>query len=84
MKKVSLADREKKRKSFVNNIAENQQDDIKRSEEVKEKMLNRSYYITKKIDKALGLKAVESETDKSSIVRTALELYLQDIINKME
>lgn len=84
MKKVSLADREKKRKSFVNNIAENQQDDIKRSEEVKEKMLNRSYYITKKIDKALGLKAVESETDKSSIVRIALELYLQDIINKME
>ncbi len=69
----------KERKSFVHTMVG---DTPNKAEE--EKFIQRSYYLSERLLKAITLKTAEGELDKSGVVREALELYLADILKKMD
>jgi len=48
-----------------------------------DKLKQRSYYLTDKLQKAITIKTAESDLDKSGVVREALKLYLVDILKKL-
>jgi len=69
-----LEEREKvaKRKSIIKTIVNDA-----------DKLKQRSYYLTDKLQKAITIKTAEGDLDKSGVVREALKLYLADILNKL-
>lgn len=71
----------KERKSFVHTMVE---DTPNKAEEESEKFTQRSYYLSERLLKAITLKTAEGELDKSGVVREALEIYLADILKKMD
>lgn len=81
---MSLEDRENQRKtnSVVGAIINS--NDVKTSEEDKEALKARSYYLPEKLYKAVNLKAALNGSDKSAVVRLALTEYLKDILEKYE
>jgi len=48
-----------------------------------EVLRQRSYYLPDRLLKAITLKTAESDLDKSGVIREALNLYLSDILDKM-
>ena len=48
-----------------------------------DKLKQRSYYLTDKLQKAITIKTAEGDLDKSGVVREALKLYLADILKNM-
>jgi len=46
-------------------------------------LIQRSYYLTDKLQKAITIKTAEGDFDKSGVVREALKLYLADILEKI-
>ena len=48
-----------------------------------DKLKQRSYYLTDKLQKAITIKTAEGDLDKSGVVREALKLYLADILKKL-
>ena len=48
-----------------------------------DKLIQRSYYLTDKLQKAITIKTAEGNFDKSGVVREALKLYLADILEKI-
>ena len=48
-----------------------------------DKLIQRSYYLTDKLQKAITIKTAEGDLDKSGVVREALKLYLADILKNM-
>lgn len=75
-----LEERENRRKqSFVEAVISK---GVKEGEE-SEKLIQRSYYLTNDLLKAITIKTAEGELDKSGVVREALKMYLSDIIEKM-
>ena len=48
-----------------------------------DKLKQRSYYLTDKLQKAITIKTAEGDLDKSGVVREALKLYLADILKKI-
>ena len=48
-----------------------------------DKLKQRSYYLTDKLQKAITIKTAEGDLDKSGVVREALKLYLADILIKL-
>lgn len=58
-------------------LSEDQQ--IKKDEEYKQ----RAFYLSDKLIKAIVIKTAESDLDKSGVVRSALDMYLADILKKM-
>ena len=69
-----LEEREKvaKRKSIIKTIVNDA-----------DKLKQRSYYLTDKLQKAITIKTAEGDLDKSGVVREALKLYLADILKKL-
>ncbi len=53
-------------------------------EEKGEVLIQRSYYLTPELVKAITLKTADSSLNKSAVVREALKVYLADILEKME
>ena len=51
---------------------------------IDEKMKQYSFYLPLKLQKAIVIKTAEGELDKSGVIREALRMYLQDILDKME
>ena len=47
------------------------------------KLKQRSYYLTDKLQKAITIKTAEGDLDKSGVVREALKLYLADILKNI-
>ncbi|MDR3602579.1 MAG: hypothetical protein P4L49_19205, partial [Desulfosporosinus sp.] len=43
-----------------------------------DKLIQRSYYLTDKLQKAITIRTAEGDFDKSGVVREALKLYLAD------
>lgn len=76
---ADLKSREAKRSSsFVKNIVEQKED----SKE-KEKYIAKTYYITPRLSKAIIIKTADGELDRSGVVRAALEMYLEEILNSL-
>lgn len=84
---------EKRRKSFVQTHA-NEESGVKldsketnaQEEPVAKKTLNykqKAFYLTEKQIKAITLKTIDSDLDKSGVVRAALDMYLADIIENL-
>ena len=48
-----------------------------------DRLKQRSYYLTDKLQKAITIKTAEGYLDKSGVVREALKLYLADILKKL-
>ena len=48
-----------------------------------DKLIQRSYYLTDKLQKAITIKTAEGDLDKSGVVREALKLYLADILKNI-
>jgi len=48
-----------------------------------DKLKQRSYYLTDKLQKAITIKTAEGDLDKSGVVREALKLYLADILENI-
>ena len=48
-----------------------------------DKLIQRSYYLTDKLQKAITIKTAEGNFDKSGVVREALKLYFADILEKI-
>jgi hypothetical protein len=48
-----------------------------------DKLKQRSYYLTDKLQKAITIKTADGNLDKSGVVREALKLYLADILKKL-
>ena len=88
-----LEEREKvaKRKSIVKTIVnddsteqtEQPQKTVQSCPEHTDKLKQRSYYLTDKLQKAITIKTAEGDLDKSGVVREALKLYLADILKKL-
>lgn len=78
-----LEERENRRKSFVQSVVSIKEET---KEEIKdnEKLVQRSYYLTNRLLKAITIKTAEGELDKSGVVRAALELYLADILREID
>jgi hypothetical protein len=74
---MSLVNREMRRNNNVVNsiISSNEQTED-------EKFKPKSYYISRMLHKAVGLKATLDGVDKSEIVRNALTEYLKDILEE--
>lgn len=70
---MSLKNREERR-SFVTACVS------KGSNEAKEKLVQKSYYLTPELIKAITLKTAEGELDKSGVIREALKAYLKDYL----
>lgn len=58
-------------------------DDNTEKTEQTDKLIQRSYYLTDKLQKAITIKTAEGDLDKSGVVREALKLYLADILEKI-
>lgn len=71
---MGLNDREEKRKSFVETMSN--------GSEEKEKLVQRSYYLTTELLKAITIKTAEGDLDKSGVVREALKAYLKDYLDE--
>lgn len=56
----------------------------KEYEKENETLIQRSYYLTPDLVKAITLKTAESNVDKSTVVREALKMYLADILKKIQ
>lgn len=56
---------------------------VKSYPEHSDKLIQRSYYLTDKLQKAITIKTAEGELDKSGVVREALKLYLADILKNI-
>jgi len=56
---------------------------VKSYPEQTDKLIQRSYYLTDKLQKAITIKTAEGDLDKSGVVREALKLYLADILDKI-
>jgi len=48
-----------------------------------DKLKQRSYYLTDRLQKAITIKTAEGDLDKSGVVREALKLYLADVLKNM-
>jgi hypothetical protein len=48
-----------------------------------DKLIQRSYYLTDKLQKAITIKTAEGNLDKSGVVREALKQYLADILKNI-
>jgi len=62
---------------------EHPQKAVKSYPEQTDKLIQRSYYLTDKLQKAITIKTAEGDFDKSGVVREALKLYLADILEKI-
>jgi len=71
---------EAKRKSFVQAMTDTDNKKV----EPEEKLIQRSYYLTEELLKAITIKTAEGDFDKSGVVREALKIYLADVIEKMK
>ncbi|TGE37541.1 hypothetical protein E4K67_12395 [Desulfosporosinus fructosivorans] len=56
---------------------------VQSNSEQTDKLIQRSYYLTDKLQKAITIKTAEGDLDKSGVVREALKLYLADILEKI-
>jgi len=56
---------------------------IQSNSEQIDKLIQRSYYLTDKLQKAITIKTAEGDLDKSGVVREALKLYLADILENI-
>ncbi|SPF54027.1 hypothetical protein SBF1_7270006 [Candidatus Desulfosporosinus infrequens] len=56
---------------------------VQRYPEQTDKLIQHSYYLTDKLQKAITIKTAEGDFDKSGVVREALKLYLADILEKI-
>ena len=80
-----------KRKSILETIVnddsteqtEQPQKTVQSCPEHTDKLKQRSYYLTDKLQKAITIKTAEGDLDKSGVVREALKLYLADILKKL-
>ena len=62
---------------------EHPQKAVKSYPEQTDKLIQRSYYLTDKLQKAITIRTAEGDFDKSGVVREALKLYLADILEKI-
>lgn len=91
MSKLEEREAVAKRKSFVQTIVNNDsteqtektQKTVLGSSERADKLKQRSYYLTDKLQKAITIKTAEGDLDKSGVVREALKLYLADILKNI-
>ena len=74
---MTLEEREKKRKSFVQTMVD------KKQQQTEDKYIQRSYYLKEDLLKAITIKTAECSLDKSGVVREALEIYLADILERI-
>lgn len=90
---MSLQDRESNRRnsvvgSIISGASVDANINIENSERntniegVREQFKPKSYYITKELYKAIGIKSTVESVDKSKIVRDALTIYLKDILEE--
>lgn len=79
---MSLKEREERRKNSAAKamLSTNTNDIVS---ENKPKLTQKSYYIEDDHHKAITLKTAEGELDKSGVVRAALEMYLEDILEQI-
>ena len=91
MSKLEVREVVANRKSFEQTIVgddstkqpEQPQKSVLGSSERSDKLKQRSYYLTDKLQKAITIKTAEGDFDKSGVVREALKLYLADILKKL-
>jgi len=62
---------------------EQPQNAVKCCPEHSDKLKQRSYYLTDRLQKAITIKTAEGDLDKSGVVREALKLYLADILKNI-
>ena len=83
----AVAKRKRTTKTTVNDDnteqTEQPQKAVKTYPEQTDKLIQRSYYLTDKLQKAITIKTAEGDFDKSGVVREALKLYLADILEKI-
>lgn len=90
-----LEERENRRKSFIEAVVEeprekeeelNEKAKETKGSAVRDKvkedavLVQRTYYITNDLVKAITIKTAEGELDKSGVVREALKAYLSEIL----
>lgn len=78
-----LDERENRRKTFVQTIVKPESNTEKEIENENEKLIQRSYYLTNDLLKAITIKTAEGVLDKSGVVREALKVYLADILKNI-
>lgn len=90
---MSIKDKENNRnhKSFVNNMVDKESASEKavkvrvttkkvEKKDEQDPLIQRAYYINKSLNRAITLKTVDSEMDKSEVVRQALKMYLAEYL----
>jgi len=83
----AVAERKNTVKTIMNDVGTEQtkqpQKTVQSYPEHTDKLIQRSYYLTDKLQKAITIKTAEGDLDKSGVVREALKLYLADILEKI-
>lgn len=90
MSKIEERETVDKRKSTVKTTVNDdstekpeQQKTLKSDPEHSGKLIQRSYYLTDELQKAITIKTAEGKLDKSGVVREALKVYLADILKNI-
>lgn len=72
-----------RRKSFIQTMVTDDTAEENTTKPETEKLIQRSYYLSDDLLRAITIKTGNGSKDKSGVVRDALEIYLADILEEI-